>query len=83
MIANVGNAMVGKGFLANLIGRITINIADLIEFKKHLTTKTIIPIHLDVFEHYRERDISEQCRLHGFKFPLKGKAVELSPERPK
>lgn len=66
VIANVGNAVVGKGLLAKLIGRITMNISDLKFFKKHLKTKAIIPIHWDAFEHYKEKDGFELCKDYGF-----------------
>jgi len=77
VIANVGNAVVGKGLMAKVIGRITMNISDLVSFRKHLITKTLIPIHWDAFEHYKERDISELCKLHEFSIIKQGVIVYL------
>jgi L-ascorbate metabolism protein UlaG (beta-lactamase superfamily) len=77
VIANAGNAVVGKGLLAKLIGRITMNISDVIFFQKHLKTKAIIPIHWDAFEHYRERNIAELSRDHGFLNLCQGEITHL------
>jgi len=80
VIANVGNAVVGKGIMAIIIGRITMNISDLVSFKKYLKTKTIIPIHWDAFEHYIERDIVELCKLHNFSAINQGSTMQLHTE---
>lgn len=80
VIANVGNAVVGKGLLAKFIGRITMNISDLVAFRKYLKTKTIIPIHWDAFEHYREREIFDLCKTHYFLYVNQGETICLMTE---
>lgn len=77
VIANVGNAVVGKGLLAKFIGRITMNMSDLIVFQKSVKTKAIIPIHWDAFEHYKERDILESCKNNNFKYIRQGQTTCL------
>lgn len=80
VIANVGSAFVGKGLLAKLIGRITMNIGDLNLFQKHLNAKTILPIHWEAFEHYREQDVYELCKEYGFLQINQGEILHLLPE---
>ncbi len=80
VIANVGNAVVGRGLLAKFIGRITMNMLDLAAFQKHLKTKVIIPIHWDAFEHYKERDIFKSCKVLDFQYINQGELKNLLSE---
>jgi L-ascorbate metabolism protein UlaG (beta-lactamase superfamily) len=54
IIANAGSAMVGKSFIAPIIGRITNNISDVIQMNAELNPKIIIPVHWGTFSHYHE-----------------------------
>jgi L-ascorbate metabolism protein UlaG (beta-lactamase superfamily) len=76
-IANVGSATVGKGLLSGLIGRITMNTADAASLGKCLSAKTIVPIHWDAFEHYRERDIFKSCELYNFRYMKQGTTLKI------
>jgi L-ascorbate metabolism protein UlaG (beta-lactamase superfamily) len=77
VIANVGNAAVGKGLLAKIVGRITMNMSDLQLLKRQIESKTIIPIHWDAFEHYKERDIFEACISNSFQYVNRGESIRL------
>jgi hypothetical protein len=77
LLANIGNATVGWGILSKVIGRITMNISELIDMISYVRADTIIPIHGDAFAHYNERNFSSKCTTLGFRFLHVGESVSL------
>ena len=75
-IANIGSATVGNGLLGKMIGRITMNLSDVIIMRNCFAAKTIIPIHWDAFEHYQQRDILESYERNNILFVRLGDAVK-------
>jgi N-acyl-phosphatidylethanolamine-hydrolysing phospholipase D len=76
-IPNVGKAMIAIPVAEDLLGPLTLDIADAISFARQFHPKKIIPVHFDTFSHYKESMTNCQVRDSRLIIPKHGEQIEL------